>query len=94
MSKADEVRKLLHLPNAMVAARTGYPESYIRTVRQRTTPDGQPKESNGDRSWRAQPEVIAQGRMASLRWYVKNRHAYNARRRQLRQQRHQADASP
>ena len=51
LSKAAKVRKLLHLPNAVIAERTGIAESYIRTVRQRTGPDGSPQIAAGERKW-------------------------------------------
>ena len=51
LSKASKVRKLLHLPNAVIAERTGFAESYIRTVRQRTASDGSPQESIGAKKW-------------------------------------------
>ena len=60
IKKAARIRKLLHLQNAAIAARTGYPESYIRTVRQRTGTNGQPIYTAAD---------LRRGREWHHRWY-------------------------
>jgi hypothetical protein len=40
MSKADQIRKLLHLSNAEITARVGCLPAYVRAVRQRTSRSG------------------------------------------------------
>jgi hypothetical protein len=42
LSKADRIRKLLHLSNREVAERVGCRVEYVRAVRQRTSPSGDP----------------------------------------------------
>lgn len=46
LSKADRIRKLLHLGNAEIAKRTGERVEYVRAVRQRTSDSGNPINSN------------------------------------------------
>lgn len=43
LSKADQIRKLLHLSNAVIAERMGCSDAYVRAVRQRTRSDGRPQ---------------------------------------------------
>lgn len=40
LSKADQIRKLLHLSNAEIAKHVGCMKEYVRTVRQRTNKAG------------------------------------------------------
>jgi hypothetical protein len=42
LSKADKIRKLLHLPNGVIAERTGFAINYVQHVRLRTSPSGNP----------------------------------------------------
>ena len=53
LSKADQIRKLLplHLSNAEIERRTGLPQSYIRSVRQRTSSDGYPIRTAAEMEW-------------------------------------------
>lgn len=56
MSKADQIRALMHLPNHVIAERIGHPQNergmaYIRAVRQRTTRDGHPTTPETHRRW-------------------------------------------
>jgi hypothetical protein len=53
LSKADKIRKLLHLSNAEIAKRLRYDEPYVRAVRQRTSKDGRPTETPANRAWHA-----------------------------------------
>jgi hypothetical protein len=46
LSKADRIRKLLHLSNAEIAKRAGERIEYVRAVRQRTSKAGNPINSN------------------------------------------------
>lgn len=43
LSTADKIRQLLHLPDGIIAQRLKCDTTYIRVVRQRTTPEGFPK---------------------------------------------------
>jgi hypothetical protein len=54
MTKAQQVRELLKrgLADIDIAQRVGSPESYIRTVRQRTDARGRARNSPGDLKWR------------------------------------------
>jgi hypothetical protein len=45
-SKADRIRKLLHLSNAEIAKRIECHDGYVRAVRQRTSAGGNPVNSN------------------------------------------------
>jgi hypothetical protein len=68
MSTADRIRKMLHLPNAVIAQRLGCSPAYVRTVRQRTSPDGNPILRPTDRRWnRKVKRVRAQMRAAKRR---------------------------
>lgn len=64
MSKADQIRELLHLPNFVIAERLGRPFhkvelAYIRAVRQRTSSLGNPITPATQRNWKAEnPERI------------------------------------
>ena len=42
VSKADQIRQLLHLPNNVIARRLGCMPEYVRAVRQRTSASGHP----------------------------------------------------
>jgi hypothetical protein len=52
LSKADRIRKLLHLSNAEVAKRIGCRDAYVRAVRQRTSKSGHPVETDGSKAWK------------------------------------------
>jgi hypothetical protein len=59
-SKADRIRKLLHLSNAEIAKRIGCRDSYVRAVRQRTSANGHPILDAGSRTWiEANPDYSA-----------------------------------
>lgn len=85
-SRADRVRKILHLPNAEIARRIGCPESYVRTVRQRTASDGLPQLAAGERAYVASPHGKARSREASRAWnkrhpeYAEHKREYSRRR--------------
>ena len=51
MSKADQIRKLLHLSNAEITTRVGCLRAYVGAVRQRTSRSGQPIQTAADRRW-------------------------------------------
>jgi hypothetical protein len=42
LSKADQIRKLLHLSNAEIVRLTGFSYAYVHRVRQHTSPSGNP----------------------------------------------------
>lgn len=52
LSKAEKIRKLLHLSNAEIAKQIGCEEFYVRAVRQRTGKDGRPTETKANTAWR------------------------------------------
>ncbi len=59
MSKADQIRKLLHLPTVEIATRTKTHEGYVRAVRQRTSKSGNPIETESSRRWKERhPELV------------------------------------
>ncbi len=51
LSKADRIRKILHLSNKEIARRTGCAPAYVRAVRQRTSDAGNPITDNANRNW-------------------------------------------
>ena len=53
LSKADKIRKLLHLSTSEIARLTGENPAYVSTVRSRTSADGHPIDRASDRNWRA-----------------------------------------
>jgi hypothetical protein len=53
LSKADRIRKLLHLSNAEIAKREACHEGYVRAVRQRTSSDGHPIQTRAEKAWQA-----------------------------------------
>ena len=95
MSKADKIRAILHLSNAQIANHLGVTETYVRTVRQRTSSNGFPKDAPGELGWRKSPALRAWA-VAYHRRYranpVKNA-AINARRRARRVERREAEAA-
>ncbi len=48
MSTADKIRKLLHLPDPVIARHLRCDPVYVRVVRQRTTRNGFPKRRDCD----------------------------------------------
>ncbi len=52
MSNADKIRRLLHLPNSVIATKIKCHEAYVRSVRQRTSRSGNPIERPSDRLWK------------------------------------------
>ena len=48
MSKAEQIRSLFHLPNAVIAKRVGCRDTYVRAVRQRTSSNGFPVRAIAD----------------------------------------------
>lgn len=67
-SKADRVRLFLHLNNSEAAERAGVTETYVRTVRQRTSTNGFPKYAPGELGW-----VRSERRLLSSREYSQKR---------------------
>ena len=82
LSKADQIRKLLHLPNAVIVERTGYKYDYVRWVRQHTSPSGNPINLPIDRvrdmkckveRYRTDPEYAERKRAIQRRYASKRR---------------------
>jgi hypothetical protein len=53
LSKADRIRKMLHLSNKDIAEIIGCHEAYVRVVRQRTSPSGNPVTNEAAKNWAA-----------------------------------------
>jgi hypothetical protein len=52
LSKADQIRKLLHLSDAEIVAHVGCHDAYVRAVRYRTSSNGHPIDRPSDLAWR------------------------------------------
>ena len=89
--KAAQIRALLDFTNAEIADETGFTESYIRTVRQRTTRDNSPRYAPADRKFLAgNPEYWREWQQANRL----DRNAYRRDRRAQRKRDKQAGARP
>jgi hypothetical protein len=94
LSKADRIRKLLHLSNAEVAKRVGCSPDYVRATRQRTSKDGNPVNPATNANWRmankprirarvreryaSDPEFRRKQDASTANWRKANRDRYNA----------------
>ena len=58
LSKADKIRKFLHLDNAEIAKRVGVLPAYVRAVRQRTSEVGNPINGPVDKWKAANPDKV------------------------------------
>lgn len=63
LSKADQIRKLLHLSNKEIAERIGCLDAYVRAVRQRTSDSGNPITDAACRNW-----VLENRALLRVRW--------------------------
>ncbi len=79
LSKAGQIRKLLQFADLDIAQRVGCAESYVRTVRQRTSADGCAQHSPGDRKWHPMHWGYRRERYASDPGYRERRRNINAR---------------
>jgi hypothetical protein len=65
LSKSDRIRKLLHLSNKEIAETIGCREEYVRTVRQRTSASGNPKNSNAVKAYNPKRYELRRKRYAT-----------------------------
>lgn len=77
-SKSDRIRKILHLPNAVIAERIGCRKDYVRAVRQRTSLFGNPITDAANRNWQAENKERINAR-------IRKRYRFDPEFRQRRQ---------
>ena len=90
-SKAEVVRKVLHLSNNEIARLTGFAQPYIRAVRQRTDKNGNPMNSPADQKWLGENYTTEWNTARCLRWRSQNRERYRASQRRYYHARKRAD---
>ena len=71
-TKTAQIRRLLHLSNEKIAAKTGFTRDFIRTVRQRTAAGGSPQQSRADHKFAKENPLYWES------WQAKNRQRWNA----------------
>lgn len=69
ISKADRIRAVLHLPDAAIAKRLRCHPAYVRSVRQRTSRNGNPIQRACDRRWREDNRAVDLARQARWRQF-------------------------
>ena len=71
MSKADRIRMMLANGSTvkLIALAIGCAQTYVRTVKQRTSPSGNPIETRAHLRWRSTPYAMESGRQRARRRY-------------------------